>query len=103
MGSCWCRFSSRQGTVELRQAAARDCQLHDFRLVRDDGGDIQLITAIACWKKATPTIKKVTFKYLISTERPMVRPGRPQYYFECDEDRVAKQTYCHVNQASKRN
>ncbi len=92
-------FDGGKERLEITAGGGADCRLHDFRLVRGDGGDVQLITAERDLVKSFADDEKVTFKYFDFKQNTEHEPGNPQYYFASTKSVPAKQKYCDVNEA----
>jgi len=84
---------------EIVSSGTADCMLHDFRLVRTENEDVQIILADRDLGKSADEDAKVTFKYFDLQVPATSDSNEPPYFFKLAKTTPAKQTYCDVGEA----
>ena len=94
-------FRGDKESFEITTAGGADCQMRDFRLVRTEEGNIQLILAERPVGAGSASDEKVAFQYFDLDQNVAGSTGKPQYYFASTKTVAAKSKYCDVNDAFK--
>jgi hypothetical protein len=94
-------FDDDKEVLLLTAGGGADCVLHDFRLVRDQGGGVRLIVAERDFGNGYADAATVRFKFYALRRNDDGDIGYPSAYFKLIERSVAKKTYCDVGEAFK--
>ncbi len=91
-------FDHDKEQLMLTAGGGADCQLSDFRLIRESSGAVELITAQREFGQTYVDSEPVTFRYF-ALKHNEGSIGRPPYYFQLTKVAKSRTTHCDVNEA----
>jgi hypothetical protein len=96
----WNDVKGSKEALTVATSGGADCILHDFRLlISTQHKPSLLVLADREMGETFVDEERVTFKIYTLTQNIETMPGRPTFYFDLTDQRVAKRKYCDVEKA----